>query len=50
MTDREVLLHSSGEIHKPDMILARNVSPVKGGLFDMNVTGGPEGRTGHTTN
>lgn len=43
MTDREVLANSSGEIHKPDMILARNVSPVKGGLFDMAVTGGPEG-------
>jgi len=43
MTDREVLGNSSGEIHKPDMILARNVSPVKGGLFDMDVTGGPEG-------
>lgn len=43
MTDREVLLQSSGEIQKPDMILARNVAPVKGGLFDMTVTGGPEG-------
>lgn len=43
LTDREVLLHSSGEIQKPDMILARNVAPVKGGLFDMTVTGGPEG-------
>lgn len=43
MTDREVLTQSSGEIHKPDMILARNVAPVKGGLFDMTVTGGPEG-------
>ena len=43
MTDREVLLQSSGEIQRPDMILARNVAPVKGGLFDMTVTGGPEG-------
>lgn len=43
MTDREVLANSSGEIQKPDMILARNVAPVKGGLFDMNITGGPEG-------
>lgn len=43
MTDREVLTQSAGEIQKPDMILARNVAPVKGGLFDMTVTGGPEG-------
>lgn len=44
LTNREIDSFSAGKITRPDMILARNVSPVEGGLFDMKVTGGPEGK------
>jgi len=48
MHDKDILSRSSGKIKNADTIFAKNGKPVKGGLFDEVIFGGPNGtRTSH---
>lgn len=43
MTDRDILARSAGEIENKKTVVAKNLKPEAGGLFDLNKTGGPQG-------
>lgn len=43
MTDAEVMELSHGEIKNPGTLRSPNLRPMKGGLFDEGITGGPGG-------
>lgn len=43
MTDEDIVGRSHGLIKKPVLVDSKNVLPEKGGLFDVNVTGGLTG-------
>lgn len=43
MTDHEILAQSNGEIKEPLALVAKNLSPEDGGLFDQVITGGLKG-------
>jgi DNA-directed RNA polymerase beta subunit len=43
MTDKDILAKSSGAIETNKTVLAKNLQPERGGLFDPNATGGPQG-------
>jgi DNA-directed RNA polymerase beta subunit len=43
MTDHEILHQSNGEIKEPLALVAKNLSPEDGGLFDQVITGGLKG-------
>lgn len=43
MTDDQVLKMSSGEVKKPEFLMAGSLKEIEGGLFDEKVTGGISG-------
>ncbi len=43
LTNKDILDKSSGEIENNKTLLSKNLQPEKGGLFDPNTTGGPQG-------
>jgi DNA-directed RNA polymerase subunit beta len=43
MTDKDIIGKSSGVIENNKTIVAKNLQPERGGLFDANATGGPQG-------
>lgn len=43
MTDKEIVARSVGAIQNNKTLLAKNLAPEKGGLFDPRLTGGPQG-------
>jgi len=43
MTDRDILARSRGAIENKKTLIAKNLKAEKGGLFDMQKTGGPQG-------
>jgi len=43
MTDQDVLARSRGAIENKKTLIAKNLKPETGGLFDPNKTGGPQG-------
>jgi DNA-directed RNA polymerase subunit beta' len=43
MTDAEVMKLSHGEVKNPGTLRSPNLRPMKGGLFDEGITGGPGG-------
>jgi len=43
MTDRDVLARSRGPIENSKTLIAKNLKPETGGLFDPRLTGGPQG-------
>lgn len=43
MTDRDILARSRGVIENKKTLIAKNLKAEKGGLFDMQKTGGPQG-------
>lgn len=43
MTDKDVLARSRGAIENPKTLIAKNLKPEAGGLFDPRLTGGPQG-------
>jgi hypothetical protein len=43
MTDKDVLDRSRGAIENKKTLIAKNLKPEAGGLFDPNKTGGPQG-------
>jgi DNA-directed RNA polymerase subunit beta len=43
LTDKGVLARSRGEIQNNKTLIAKNLKPERGGLFDFNLTGGPDG-------
>jgi DNA-directed RNA polymerase beta subunit len=43
MTDKDVLERSRGAIENKKTLIAKNLKPETGGLFDPNKTGGPQG-------
>lgn len=43
LTNKDILGMSSGEVKEPTMLLAKNLSPEPGGLFDFASTGGTRG-------
>lgn len=43
LTDKQVTEMSNGEIQKEDLIRSKNLVPMKGGLFDKDITGGARG-------
>lgn len=43
LTDHDIAKRSSGEIKNGKTLVAKNLAPEKGGLFDPAVTGGPQG-------
>lgn len=43
MTDKDILARSAGEIKNSKTIIAKNLKPEDGGLFDPRLTGGPQG-------
>lgn len=43
LTDRDVLNKSKGEIENKKTLTAKGLRPEKGGLFDVQATGGPQG-------
>ena len=43
MTDADVLARSAGEVKNNKTLIAKNLKPEAGGLFDMRTTGGPQG-------
>jgi DNA-directed RNA polymerase beta subunit len=43
MTDKDVLARSRGAIENTKTLIAKNLKPETGGLFDPNKTGGPQG-------
>lgn len=45
LTDARLKALSAGALPNPSMVIrGKDLSPIKGGLFDYNLTGGPEGR------
>jgi hypothetical protein len=40
LTDKDILARSTGEIKKPETLIAKNLKPEAGGLFDPRLTGG----------
>jgi len=44
MTDKQTSLMSNGEVKKEDLIRSKNLVPMKGGLFDKEITGGVGGK------
>jgi len=44
MTDKQTEAYSNGEVKKEDMLRSKNLSPMKGGLFDKELTGGVNGQ------
>jgi len=44
LTDKRILQMSTGKIDKPELLYAKNMMPIKGGLFDMGITGGTVGK------
>jgi len=42
--DKDIEIMSSGEIKNAETIYAKNLKPIKGGLYDPTVTGGLKGR------
>jgi len=49
-TDKEILRKSSGRITDPNQVHAKNLKPIKGGLYDPDILGGLDGesmRSGH---
>lgn len=48
MKDKDILSMSNGEVKKPDTLKAYNLTPEKGGIFDVDVLGGLQGdKWGH---
>ena len=43
LTDRDVEARTRGAITKPETLIAKNLKPEPGGLFDPRLTGGPQG-------
>lgn len=43
LTDRDVLSRSAGPLAHGKTLIAKNLQPEKGGLFDPRLTGGPQG-------
>lgn len=43
LTDKQVTEMSNGEVQKEDLIRSKNLVPMKGGLFDKDITGGARG-------
>lgn len=43
MTDKDVLARSRGAIENSKTLIAKNLKPESGGLFDPRLTGGPQG-------
>lgn len=43
MTDKDIVARSTGAIKKPETLIAKNLRPEPGGLFDARLTGGPQG-------
>lgn len=43
LTDHKILSMSNGEVG-PEMFNSKDLTPEKGGLFDLGITGGPEGQ------
>lgn len=43
MTDAEIMTQSNGELKEPLALVAKNLSPEDGGLFDQVITGGLKG-------
>ena len=43
LTDADIARRSSGEIRNGKTLVAKNLAPEKGGLFDPATTGGPQG-------
>ena len=46
LTDKDTISLSSGKIPKPNLFLrGKNLMPIKGGMFDINLTGGTQNST-----
>lgn len=43
MTDKDILAKSAGAIENRETLIAKNLKPEPGGLFDPMLTGGPQG-------
>ena len=43
LTDKDVLKRSAGAIENNKTLIAKNLKPEPGGLFDLKLTGGPQG-------
>jgi DNA-directed RNA polymerase beta subunit len=43
LTDADVLKRSRGPLENAKTLVAKNLKPEKGGLFDLGLTGGPQG-------
>lgn len=43
LMDKDVLSRSAGEIQNNKTVIAKNLRPEAGGLFDLRLTGGPQG-------
>ena len=43
LTDKDVLARSSGAVKNAKTVIAKNLKPEPGGLFDPRITGGPQG-------
>lgn len=43
LTDKDVLSRSAGAIQSGETLIAKNLRPINGGLFDPRFTGGPQG-------
>lgn len=43
LTDSDILSMSNGQLKEPGMLVAKNLEPEKGGLFDVGLTGGIRG-------
>lgn len=44
LIDKDILKLSSGRIEKPELLYTKNLQPIKGGLFDVGITGGTAGQ------
>lgn len=44
MTDADILKQSNGELSNAKMVYGSSLKPEKGGLFDVGITGGPDGQ------
>lgn len=44
LTDEQLMKMSKGEIKEPEFIQGKNLTAIKGGLFDPDITGGREGK------
>ncbi len=43
MTDKDILARSAGKLENNKTVMAKNMLPERGGLFDIDLTGGPQG-------